>query len=358
MDFNEDTINFAAKRVTKLINEQNSNFKIINIEDSNVITESTYPNTQKENPLFLIFYSLYPKDILKYDHIGVSFSYNLDEVYGFKVPGESTPTKTNLTEIQENSTDHFEVYGIFLSPEEINRIKNIITAPFNFSDITDKELLIDNVKSVCNDFITSMMNRLYKSDDIQTDIKFDGNIYKLYHGDPDDYDSTKVISSIAHLYSGAMEESSSFIYKLAIHETKDFPIQFNQDGDLLISKGKDLDFEGEFSRTHLALQQYEKAKDIEGMKYSLCKLWYMNIVLEENIHDPSKKDNIKEYHKARAKIINDLKKYMKIVMKYDNTFNIVEEYKNSPFDNSTIKIKKSTINYLLELIKHIINLIK
>jgi hypothetical protein len=247
-----------------------------------------------------------------------------------------------------------------LKPDEIDKIKNMITkkedSDFLYFNIDNKDLVIDNVKTICSYFITNIMNKLYKTDDMQTDMEFSGNIYKLYHGDPDVYDNTKVVSSIAHLYAGAVEESYSSIYHLAIKETKDFPIHFNKDGDLLISKGKNLDFEGEYSRTHMALQQYEKTKNIEGMKYCLCKLWYMNIILEENIHDSSDdKEKLKEYHKARAKIINDIKKYMKIVLKQDDKFDMLKEYQKSPFNDDTIRIKRSTLLYTIDLFKQILS---
>ena len=78
--------------------------------------------------------------------------------------------------------------------------------------------------------------------------------------------------------------------------TNEFPVEFNKDGDLLISKGRKIDFEGEYSRTHLALKIYEKNNNIVGMKYCICKLWYLNTKLEEKIHD--KKTTIEEKKKA------------------------------------------------------------
>ena len=138
--------------------------------------------------------------------------------------------------------------------------------------------------------------------------------------------------------------------------TNEFPVEFNKDGDLLISKGRKIDFEGEYSRTHLALKIYEKNNNIVGMKYCICKIWYLNTKLEEKIHD--KKTTIEEKkkaEKARSKIVNDITKYSQIVLKKDPNFDIIKSYQNSPFNDDKIRIPTSTLDHTLEWIKRILN---
>lgn len=137
--------------------------------------------------------------------------------------------------------------------------------------------------------------------------------------------------------------------------TNEFPVEFNKDGDLLISKGRKIDFEGEYSRTHLALKIYEKNNNIVGMKYCICKLWYLNTKLEEKIHD--KKTTVaekKKAEKARSKIVNDITKYSQIVLKKDPDFDIIKSYQNSPFNDDKIRIPTSTLDHTLEWIKKIL----
>lgn len=148
---------------------------------------------------------------------------------------------------------------------------------------------------------------------------------------------------------------SSDIFSEA-NTTNEFPVEFNKDGDLLISKGRKIDFEGEYSRTHLALKIYEKNNNIVGMKYCICKLWYLNTKLEEKIHD--KKTTIEEKkkaEKARSKIVNDITKYSQIVLKKDPNFDIIKSYQNSPFNDDKIRIPTSTLDHTLEWIKRILN---
>ena len=154
-------------------------------------------------------------------------------------------------------------------------------------------------------------------------------------------------------YTSSLESTNIFS---EANTTNEFPVEFNKDGDLLISKGRKIDFEGEYSRTHLALKIYEKNNNIVGMKYCICKLWYLNTKLEEKIHD--KKTTIEEKkkaEKARSKIVNDITKYSQIVLKKDPNFDIIKSYQNSPFNDDKIRIPTSTLDHTLEWIKRILN---
>ncbi|MCK9198935.1 MAG: hypothetical protein M0P49_04965, partial [Bacilli bacterium] len=59
-------------------------------------------------------------------------------------------------------------------------------------------------------------------------------------------------------------------------------------------------------------------------------------------------------HKARAKILNDFNKYLKVVLKDDVEFNFTEYYNDSPFSDATTKINASTLKYSGDLIKSIL----
>ena len=163
------------------------------------------------------------------------------------------------------------------------------------------------------------------------------------------------------MYGNILNEDSKYNLDdiLPLSEEINSSIEFDDDGNLLISKGKDVDFEVEYASTHLAMQQYERTDNLEGMKYCMCKLWYMNLLLEQEIHSSDKKDKItiSSYHKARSKIMNDIKTYMPIIIEKDPEFNIQTEYENSVFNNSKIKIKQSTLKYALQLFKSLLHLV-
>ena len=126
---------------------------------------------------------------------------------------------------------------------------------------------------------------------------------------------------------------------------------------MLIKKGKKLDYEAEYAATHLAMKQYHKAKNVEGMEYCMCKLWYLNLMISDEIHHTKNKEKLKKLHKARAKIVNDIHTYMPYILELDPDFNIEEAYEESPFSDHTVKINKTVIDMALAALKGLIKLL-
>ena len=61
------------------------------------------------------------------------------------------------------------------------------------------------------------------------------------------------------------------------------------------------------------------------------------------------------YNKVRAKIINDITVYMKKVQKLDKTFDLLKYYEQSPFSDSEIKIRKSTLQNVIAMFKELLS---
>lgn len=185
-------------------------------------------------------------------------------------------------------------------------------------------------------------------------------LFKVFSGEANTFSlNCYGIGLLYYLYKdkGSVTESASFFTEA--NTTNEFPVEFNQDGDLLISKGRKIDFEGEYSRTHLALKIYEKNGNIVGMKYCICKLWYLNIKLEEKIHDKNTSiEEKKKAEKARSKIVNDITKYSQIVLKKDPNFDIIKTYQNSPFNDDKIRVPTSTLTHTIEWIKRLLKIKK
>lgn len=135
-------------------------------------------------------------------------------------------------------------------------------------------------------------------------------------------------------------------------EVKEFPVQFDKEGNLLIRNLKRINFNAEYAKSHRLLKGYEKSKNVEGMKYELSKLWMMNCLIEDKINPANgKKSNATDDdYKARANILNDFKYYMEIVMKIDPDFNFTEYYDNSPFSSATMKINGPTLDFMGKMI--------
>lgn len=137
----------------------------------------------------------------------------------------------------------------------------------------------------------------------------------------------------------------------SILETKEFPVDFDEQGNIIIKNYKKLNFEAEYSASHKLLKIYNDTNSIDGMKYELSKLWFMNNVLEKRIYsNPTEKELI-EYSKVRARILNDFNTYLKVVMETDRNFNFTTYYNDSPFSDVKIKISGSLVKGLADLLK-------
>ena len=113
-----------------------------------------------------------------------------------------------------------------------------------------------------------------------------------------------------------------------------------------------LNLDDEYAQSHKLLMNYEKTNNYEGMKYELCRLFYMNYILEKRLnakgnHSIGKNKSIN----TRARVLNDFNKYIKIVLKNQPTFNFGEYYEQSPFYPNTLEVDADTIKYTSDKIK-------
>lgn len=144
-----------------------------------------------------------------------------------------------------------------------------------------------------------------------------------------------------------------------LNEAKDFPVQFDKDGNLFVKNVKKRDYEGEYAKSHKLLRKYEETGNIEGMKYELCKLWMMNSIIEVKLHSkkfndlPSAAVESSKEHKARAKILNDFNHFLGVVLEAEPDFNFEEYFSNSPFNDEMIKINKDTVIWSGRILKAI-----
>ena len=139
-----------------------------------------------------------------------------------------------------------------------------------------------------------------------------------------------------------------------VYEIKEFPVQFDKEGNLLIKKIEKLDYNAEYAKSHKLLLEYEKSSNIEGIKYELAKLWFMNNKLEQIIHKNPNKDNMAAFFSVRALILNDFKKYMGIALNIDKDFNFTVYYDSTPFSDNLRRVNSSTLRFTVEYLKSIL----
>ena len=292
--YNESTQKFARARISNIL--ESMYYDIENYSNSGIDFMSTNEDSS------ILYITFFDKD---------RFGFN-ECVYSNSIPKEI------------KNEDECIIYAIRFPKDIISTVEGKSITPDRFF----------NTKIICENLVKRL-----------TDKHINPIIVEVYNG----------------LYGNILNEDSKYNLDdiLPLSEEINSSIEFDDDGNLLISKGKDVDFEAEYASTHLAMQQYERTDNLEGMKYCMCKLWYMNLLLEQEIHSSDKKDKItiSSYHKARSKIMNDIKTYMPIIIEKDPEFNIQTEYENSVFNNSKIKIKQSTLKYALQLFKSLLHLV-
>jgi biotin-(acetyl-CoA carboxylase) ligase len=69
-------------------------------------------------------------------------------------------------------------------------------------------------------------------------------------------------------------------------------------------------------------------------------------------------EDYKDLIDLRARVINDFKKYMKIVQNYEKNFDFEQYMKNSEYYNKTVMVDKHTMKYTGALIKDLIKVMK
>ena len=129
-------------------------------------------------------------------------------------------------------------------------------------------------------------------------------------------------------------------------QEKSIGFEFDARGNLFIKNFlKNKSYQSVYMESHRLLMEYDRAKNIEGMKYELAKMYYINLKISEDLikQDRTKKD--KELVKIRARVLNDFHKYLKVVLKEDKQFNFSNYYQSSEFCDDSFVITAPTLKH-------------
>lgn len=138
-----------------------------------------------------------------------------------------------------------------------------------------------------------------------------------------------------------------------LNEVKQFPIEFDKDGNFIIYKARtgSLSYGDEIDDSVQLLETYRNQSNIEGIKYELAKLWYINDCIEKELKKRLKNEQYKELIDTRAVCLNVFKLNLDFVMKAEKGFNFSDYYNSTPFSDSSIKITSNTLKYTMKAIK-------
>ena len=129
-------------------------------------------------------------------------------------------------------------------------------------------------------------------------------------------------------------------------QEKGIGFEFDNKGNLFVKNFlKNKNYQATYMESHRLLMEYDRAKNIEAMKYELAKMYYLNLKITEDLtkQDRTKKD--KELVKIRARVLNDFHKYLKVVLKNDRRFNFSNYYQRSEFCDDSFVITAPTLKH-------------
>ena len=364
------------------------------VSDNEVIEEDT--GMSGVHPIFLVFaagQNWFNKITEKmtgsvYTHVSIGFDYKLTNLYSFFIAHSGFGTESIKVDFKHDK--YVNVVCYFVGDNQYKKMKHEISSfnknkgktSYGFRNFINCLTKVKNENSfsmVCSGFVTYMMKI---GDMAPTSKSFSvvspGHLrraiarntklraYNIYKGPAALYNPKKVKKQLNQLLSSQISEEISldkldkdikdlfkeivepYISTEIIQEVKP-PFEFDDNGDLLIYK-KDIDFEKEYANSHRLLIQYNRSANYEGMKRELAKLQYMNNILEDRIYH-NKSKNKQADIKVRARILNDFNKYMKIVLDHEKDFDFDQYYRSTPYGDDSIRIKKSTVNGVIDAAK-------
>lgn len=225
----------------------------------------------------------------------------------------------------------------------------------------DEGIIYFNKKKNIKPSVTdAVINAIIKADDISEKIlnKIPGYeiIRKVNNHNANLKPSEKIACGIG---MGLGDGISKAIFKeqtSILNEVKQFPIEFDKDGNLIIYKARtgSLSYGDEIDDSVQLLETYRNQSNIEGIKYELAKLWYINDCIEKELKKRLKNEQYKELIDTRAVCLNVFKLNLDFVMKAEKGFNFSDYYNSTPFSDSSIKITSNTLKYTMKAIKGLI----
>lgn len=391
LNFDLETRLKANERIRSIYKSNNNIIDISSFKEDAILEDTTPIEVNGEilHPVYIVLVqgnNLFSKAIKAFtkgpfSHAAIGFDHNLKEIYSYNLGKEGRSGFFIEGRDFYDKDTTIAVYAIFVKDkyygpmkrkvqEFIDNINNTRYSILNIPTLVLGVKVNMDFDKICSQFVDSILkvvdidlvnkdSSLVTPNDFYRATVSNKAIYKLYQGKNKNYKPNKVLSKIHKLKAIPIKEVaesyakalSKYIIK-PIHEVKEFPVQFDTEGNLLIKKINKLDFEAEYAKSHKLLMSYEKSGNLEGMKYELSKLWFMNTILEKHIYSGKLSEEDKKlYTKARAKILNDFNKYLDYVNKHEKDFNFEEYYEQTPFSDAVIKVNSSTLKYTIEILK-------
>lgn len=350
-----------------------------------------------------------------YSHAAISFDSKMDKMYSYGVEHSSGPLGGFIIENvkDKDKNAHMGIYTVFV-PEVVWDViyKNVMwfvenakKTTYSFANILTIIFQIPYEKSnslICSQFVDRMLklggidvtgksSSLVDPNYLRRASRADKSIFKIFEGKVRNFNPKIVYNRVMSLLTKAskykIDTSIGKNYKLetvyysfslnalstiyesvtdplvkSIYETfylpcmeaKEIPIRFDKEGDLLLGPFW-TDFKVEHAKSHKLLMNYDSKHNYEGMKSELAKLWALSIAIEKKLRNSKfNKSRAKYLTDARALILNDFNKYLKVVMDHDKNFDFEKYFESTKYYDQVTRVDKNTIKHTINLIKTVI----
>ena len=362
----------------------NAHFKNINMDMSDLTDEDTITHIDESKvepncyPLYVVLswtHTPMGRIIRKatkgiYTHCSFSLDDKLNKLYTFNgnVNGFSLESINDTKNYPHDDESCISVYCIMVRKNKLQLVQDKLdefvndSKKYTYGFLTALGIALNRPiefehSLICSQFVDILLksinldfthknSALVSPEDFYQSFKTNNTIYKVYEGKIKDYSPNKITRIVNKL----IKSDDTIVY-----EAKSFPVQFDKEGNLLIQNMNKINYQLEYDKSHKLLKIYSEDNNIEGMKYELSKLWFLNTELEKKIyHSNESKEKKDEYYKIRSRILNDFNKYLKQVQSLDKNFNFTEYYNNTPFSDASVKIDKYTLHYVKEILAKLI----
>jgi hypothetical protein len=397
IEYTAESQSMARNRFIDLMTESMCKTDIIDIksfienynDNEEILTESIHSSlhpvsivlVRTDAPVAAI---IAPVTNSKYTHAALALDGNFNKLYSYNMINKVNATGgfslESMKEYPKNND--LAVYTFFVDDKDYNALQgkiqyllnNIKTTTYNiFTFITYpfRNINISTPNSMmCSQFVDSCLrlinvnitNKTYSSKVSPADLQRGAaankaTVYETFVGKVKDFNENKVkkyLYKLANKFnSNINEDYVGSDVPLILTEARKSHIEIKDNGDVLLTNPY-INYDSEYQASHKLLLQYEKVNNIEGMKYELARLYYMNYILEKRIYSNSLLFNKENNIKTRARILNDFNKYIKIVLKAQPNFNFAEYYEASQFYPHTVEVKASTITKLKDIFNYIL----
>lgn len=347
----------------------------------------------------------------EYSHVGIALESRLNSIFTFKYDKieNGVAVESLVDYIDKYNDSKLMVLSLFVDKATRIKLEDILSdyvlhksgeTRYNFENLFNilfnkAKKYKNNLKMVCSQFvdtilklvnidITNKPSNLVHPQYFQIVSEDNPKIYKLYEGLAREYDEQEVDNKIASIfknyslksirYNELLESMSNnftiesffniiednnqandilikamnLLTPTAVIYERRLPFSFNDKGDISIDFIKSL--EQQYQDSHKLLISYNK-ENTEGIKHELAHLFLINNIIEKKIKKMKKdSDSYKPLIDLRARVLNDFKKYFKLILNQEPDFNFAEYFKKSDYYDNNIVIDNNTLKFSGKLI--------